>query len=189
MTVATRHGATFHPLRCLVMMFFRSFRTQFAAIAIICALLLGYAYYVQYKLFMDPCPLCILQRVAFLALGLVSLVASIHGPRGIARKVYGVLAMASAAVGAGIALQHVRLQNLPPDQVPACGPGLNYMLDTLPVTAALRKAFTGSGECAKVDWTFLGLSMPAWTLACFVLLGVWAIYAGMRSAPAERYPS
>lgn len=167
----------------------RSPRFHFACIATICAALLAYAYYVQFKLFIDPCPLCILQRVAFLAIGLVTLVAALHGPRGFGRKVYGLLAVASAAVGAGIALQHVRLQNLPPDQVPACGPGLNYMIDTLPLGAALSKAFTGSGECAKVDWTFLGLSMPAWTLICFVLLGGWALYAALRSATALRYPS
>ncbi len=165
---------------------FRSLRFHFGCIALACATLLAYAYYVQFKLFIDPCPLCILQRVAFLAVGLVALVAAIHGPRGVGRKIYGLLAMASAAVGAGVALQHVRLQHLPPDQVPACGPGLNYMIDTLPLGAALKKAFTGSGECAKVDWTFLGQSMPTWTLVCFVLLGFWALYAAFQSVPAHR---
>lgn len=164
----------------------RSTRFHFASIAFTCAALLAYAYYVQFQLFIDPCPLCILQRVAFLAVGLVALVAAVHGPRASARKVYGMLAMVSAAVGAGIALQHVRLQNLPPDQVPACGPGLNYMIDTLPLAAALKKAFTGSGECAQVDWTFLGLSMPTWTLVWFVILGAWALYAGFRRVPPTR---
>lgn len=165
----------------------RSFRAQFAAIALVCAALLAYAYYVQFKLFMDPCPLCILQRVAFYALGAVALLAALHGPRGWGRRVYGLLAVTSAAVGAGIALQHVRLQNLPPDQVPACGPGLNYMIDSLPLFDALRKAFTGSGECAKVDWTFLGLSMPTWTLICFVFLAAWALFAATRRASDVRY--
>ncbi|MEO6066276.1 MAG: disulfide bond formation protein B [Lysobacterales bacterium] len=164
----------------------RSFRAQFALIALICAALLAYAYYVQYQLFIDPCPLCIMQRVAFLALGIVALLAALHAPRGWGRRVYGLLAVTSAAVGAGIALQHVRLQNLPPDQVPACGPGLGYMFDTLPVTSALRKAFTGSGECAKVDWTFLGLSMPTWTLVCFVALAAWALFAATRRATDVR---
>ncbi len=158
-----------------------SFRALFAAIALICAALLAYAYYVQFQLFIDPCPLCILQRVAFFALGLVALIAALHNPRGAGRKAYGLLALAAAAAGASVALQHVRLQNLPPDQVPACGPGLNYMLETLPLTAAVRKAFTGSGECAKVDWAFLGLSMPSWTLICFVLLGAIAVFAMTRS--------
>ena len=167
----------------------RSPRFHFACIAFGCAALLAYAYYVQFRLFIDPCPLCILQRVAFLALGLVALAAALHGPREFGRKVYGLLAVVSAAVGAGIALQHVRLQNLPADQVPACGPGLNYMIDTLPLAAALKKAFTGSGECAQVDWTFLGLSMPTWTLICFIVLGLWAIYAAFRSAPVRRHSS
>ncbi len=166
--------------------FFRSFRAQFALIAFICAALLAFAYYVQFKLFIDPCPLCILQRVAFLALGVIALVAALHDPRGAARKAYGLLAMLAAAVGAGIALQHVRLQNLPPDEVPACGPGLNYMIDTLPLGDALRKAFTGSGECAQIDWAFLGLSMPTWTLIWFVLLGLLALFAGLRRPPGPR---
>lgn len=168
------------------MALFRSFRAQFALIALICAGLLAFAYYVQFKLFIDPCPLCILQRVAFLALGVIALLAALHGPRGTGRKVYGLLAFLAAAVGAGIALQHVRLQNLPTDQVPACGPGLNYMIETLPLGDALRKAFTGSGECAKVDWSFLGLSMPTWTLIWFVALGLWALFAAMQRSPGPR---
>ena len=168
------------------MALFHSFRAQFALIAFICAALLAFAYYVQFKLFIDPCPLCILQRVAFLALGVIALIAALHGPRGAGRKVYGLFALVVAAVGAGIALQHVRLQNLPPDQVPACGPGLNYMIETLPLGDALRKAFTGSGECVKVDWAFLGLSMPTWTLIWFVALGLWALFAAMQRPPGPR---
>ncbi len=165
----------------------RSPRFHFAAIAVACTLLLAYAYYVQFQMFIDPCPLCILQRVAFLALGLVALIAAVHGPAGFGRKVYGLFAFACAAAGAGIAFQHVRLQNLPPDQVPACGPGLEYMIDTLPLTSALRKAFTGSGECATVDWTFLGLSMPTWTLVWFVFLGSWALHAALRRDTEARF--
>ncbi len=147
-------------------------------IALSCAALLAYAYYVQFRMFIDPCPLCILQRVAFLALGVIALIAALHGPRGSGRRVYGLLGFGAAVAGASVAARHVWLQNLPPDQVPACGPGLNYMMDTLPLADALRKAFTGSGECAKVDWTFLGLSMPIWTLLCFIMLGIAALMAG-----------
>ena len=189
MRVRTRHLARSADASQISMTLLRSFRAHFALIAFTCACLLAYAYYVEIKLFIDPCPLCILQRVAFLALGVIALLAALHGPRGAGRKVYGALTLAAAAVGAGIALQHVRLQNLPPDQVPACGAGLKYMIDTLPLADALRKALTGSGECAKVDWTFLGLSMPTWTLICFVFLGVWAIYAAFRPAAAGRYSS
>lgn len=149
--------------------------------AVACAALLGYALYVQHVLFVDPCPMCILQRVAFAAFGLVCLVGAAHGPRNRAgRATYGVLAAICSLTGGWVAAQHVRLQHLPPEQVPACGPGLNYMLDTMPWREALAKVLQGSGECAEVDWTFAGLSMPTWTLACFVLLTAAALYAGFR---------
>ncbi len=157
------------------------FRAHCGLGVLACAGLWAYALYVQHMLFIDPCPLCILQRVAFLAIGVVCLAGALHGPRGRAgRAAYGLAAGLAAAVGALIAGQHVRLQNLPPDQVPACGPGLNYMLDSFPLLDALAMAFRGSGECAEVDWSFAGLSMPGWTLVCFVLLGSASVYAGLK---------
>ena len=94
------------------------------------------------------------------------------------------LAALAALVGAAIAGRHVWLQSLPPDQVPACGPGLEYMLEAFPLSKALSMVFTGSGECANVDWSFLGLSMPAWTLLWFLALAVLALWAGFRRRPA-----
>jgi disulfide bond formation protein DsbB len=149
--------------------------------ALACGALLGYALYVQHVLFIDPCPMCILQRVAFAAFGLVCLIGAVHAPRTPrARASYGVLASVVALSGAAVAVQHVRLQNLPADQVPACGPGLNYLLDALPLQEALSRVLRGSGECAEVDWAFAGLSMPSWTLICFVLLTMAGLYAGLR---------
>jgi protein dithiol:quinone oxidoreductase len=158
-----------------------SFRASFAALAFVCVALLSFAYYAQFVLKMEPCPLCILQRVAFIAFILVALLAAIHAPRGaVGRAIYGVLGAFMVMVGAGIAGRHVWLQHLPPDQVPACGPGLDYMLDAFPLSKTLRMAFTGSGECAKVDWTFLGLSMPEWTLIWFLALAIAALWLGFR---------
>ena len=157
------------------------FRTQFLLGFVACASLLAYAFYAQLQEGLEPCPLCIFQRVAFAALGLVFLIGGLHAPNGQrGRRVYGVLAMLAAGVGIAVAGRHVWLQNLPPDQVPTCGPGLDYMLDALPITGVIRKVLTGSGECANVDWTFLGLSMPAWTLACFVVLAGWAVFVAFR---------
>ncbi len=157
------------------------FRAQFAFGALACASLLGYALYQQHYAFLDPCPLCVLQRIAFMVLGAVFLVGVVHGPRSpVLRKVYGLVAMMVAMVGAGIAGWHVRLQHLPVDEVPACGPGLEYMLDAFPLREVLVKVFAGSGECASVDWTFAGLSMPAWSLVWFVFLGAGAVLAGWR---------
>jgi disulfide bond formation protein DsbB len=157
-----------------------SFRAQFALGLLCCIALLGYALFVQYRMFLDPCPLCILQRVAFMALGLVLLAGLVHNPGRVGRRVYGLLAAVPALVGAAIAGRHVWLQSLPPDQVPACGPGLEYMLDAFPLSKALAMVFTGSGECANVDWQFLGLSMPAWTLVWFLALGALVVWAGFR---------
>lgn len=158
-----------------------SFRTQFLLGFVACAGLLAYAFYVQLQDGLEPCPLCIFQRVGFAALGLVLLVGGLHAPKGAgARRGYGVLALVAAAFGAAIAGRHVWLQSLPPEDVPTCGPGLDYMLDAMPISGVIRKVLTGSGECAAVDWTFLGLSMPAWTLACFVLLGAWSAFAAFR---------
>ena len=155
-----------------------TFRQQCLAGFLACAGLIAFALYSQYQLGLLPCPLCIFQRVAFAALGGVFLLAGLHGPEGAgARRAWGTLALLAAAVGAFIAGRHVWLQHLPADEVPACGPGLDWMMQTMPATGVLREVLTGSGECANVDWTFLGLSMPAWSLAWFVLLGAWAAFA------------
>jgi protein dithiol:quinone oxidoreductase len=158
-----------------------SFRASFAALAVVCLGLLAFAYYAQFELKLEPCPLCILQRVAFIAFFVVALLAAVHGPRGVGRKIYGLLAAFAAMVGVGIAGRHVWLQHLPPDQVPECGPGLEYMLDAFPLSKTLKMAFTGSGECAKVDWSFLGLSMPEWALIWFVALAIVATWLAFRA--------
>lgn len=158
-----------------------SFRLQCLAGFLACAALIGFALYSQEAWGLVPCPLCIFQRIAFAALGLVLLVGAIHGPSSrVGRGVYGVLALIAGGVGASIAGRHVWLTTLPPSEVPACGPPLQFMMETNPLTDVVRKVLTGSGECAKVDWTFLGLSMPAWALTWFVALTLFALYAAFR---------
>lgn len=157
-----------------------SFRTAFAVAAGVCLTLLGYAYYAQYRLHLEPCPLCMFQRIVFWALAIVCVVAAVHAPKGWGRRVYGVLGVLVAGIGIGIAGRHVWLQHLPADQVPACGAGLEFLLQTNPLTEVLRKVLTGSGECAEIDWTFAGMSMPEWTLAWFVLFALGSAYYGFR---------
>ena len=159
-----------------------TFRVQMLFGALVCGSLLGYAVYVEKHMLMMPCPLCILQRVVFIVLGLVGLLAAVHGPkRPFGRAAYGIVAFLVAAAGAGVAGRHLWIQSLPADQVPTCNSmGIDYMLDAMPFLDVLRTILTGSGECAKVDWQWLGLSMPGWTLVCFVLLGVGALVAGFR---------
>lgn len=160
-----------------------SFRAQFLLGFVVCAGLIAFAYHTQYRDVnpLDPCPLCIFQRIAFAALALVFLLGGLHAPeRAGGRRAYGVLGLVAAAVGIGIAGRHVWLTHLPADQVPSCGPPLNFMMEANPITDVIRKVLTGSGECAKVDWTLLGLSMPAWSLLWFLLLAVWIMLVAFR---------
>jgi disulfide bond formation protein DsbB len=133
---------------------------------------MAYALYTEYgPLHLDPCPLCIFQRIAMISLGIVFVVAALHAPAGAAARVYAVLGGLVAAAGLSISSWHVHVQNLPADQVPACGPGLDYMWQAFPFLDVLKMVFTGSGECHAVNWSFLGLSMPFWVGIWFVLLG------------------
>ena len=141
-----------------------------------CAGLIGFALYLQHKLGEDPCALCIFQRVAVGALGVVFLLAALHNPREVGNRIYASLALITAAVGGAIAGRHVWLQHLPKDQVPECGPGLNYLLETQPWMQVLSNVLKGSGECAEVGWTFLNLSIPEWTLICFVLFAIVTVF-------------
>ena len=147
---------------------------------LVCLALLAYAYYAQFQLGLQPCPLCIFQRVGVIAVGVFFLLAALHGPGATGRKIYGALAALSAVAGGAVAAWHVYLQNLPADRVPACGPGLDYMMDVFSFGETLRMVFTGSGECAVSDWSFLGLSMPAWVLVAFVVLAVFAGWNNWR---------
>ena len=137
----------------------------------ICVGGLGAAYYTQYILEMEPCPLCIFQRLALLVVGLAFLAATLHNPSGWGAKAYGLIIGFTATIGIVIATRHLWLQQLPPDQAPRCGPGLDYLLLTFPLSEVIREVFTGSGECATVD-RVLGLSIPAWTLLLFLGLGL-----------------
>lgn len=147
---------------------------------LVCALGLAYAYYAQLGQGVEPCPLCIFQRLALAAVGLAFLAAAVHNPRDWGAKVYGVLIDLTATVGLLIAGRHVWLQHLPPEQAPRCGPNLEYMLQTFPLGETLREVLTGSGECAKVDWTLLGLSIPMWNVLLFLVLGAVGLLANWR---------
>ncbi|MBM4196129.1 MAG: disulfide bond formation protein B [Gammaproteobacteria bacterium] len=145
-----------------------------------CAGLMGYALYAQHILGFEPCPLCIFQRVAVVALGAVFLLAALHNPGAFGSRIYACLVALAAAAGAGVAGRHLWLQSLPPERVPACGPGLDYMLETFPFAEVVDTVLAGSGECAKVDWSLLGLAMPAWVLIAVATLGIAGIWVNLR---------
>jgi disulfide bond formation protein DsbB len=145
-----------------------------------CVGMMAYALYAEHVLYLMPCPLCVFERIATISLGIIFLVAAIHNPGGKGRYAYGTLLTLAAAGGIGVAGWHVWIQNLPPDQVPSCGPGLDYIMDSFPLADALKMIFTGSGECASIDWIFLGLSMPAWVLIALVVVGSAGIWNNLR---------
>ncbi|MCG8437692.1 MAG: disulfide bond formation protein B [Pseudomonadales bacterium] len=141
------------------------------------------ALYLQHVDGLEPCPLCIFQRVGVMAAALVLLVASLHGPKRIGVRLYGLLTALAAIGGGAVAIRHIWLQNLPPDQVPACGPGLEYMMDVFPMQNVIQQVLAGSGECADMDWSFLGLSLPSWSLVVFAGLLVLALIQMFRPLP------
>lgn len=141
---------------------------------------MAFALWLQYDQHLEPCPLCIFQRVAMMATGAVALLAFLQGPGRAGRRVYAGVTALAALAGVGVAGRHVWLQHLPPDQVPSCGPGLDYWLDTFPLFEVIGKVLRGSGECAEIDWVFLGVTLPGWTLVVFVVLLVVAVWQLLR---------
>jgi disulfide bond formation protein DsbB len=150
---------------------------SFAA-GLFCFGLVAYAIWLQNSRGLEPCPLCIFQRVGVASLGATLILAALPTARmrG-ALYVVAVLVGIAAAATAGVAIRHLYIQHLPPGTVPACGATLDYLMDVFTPAEVLRKVLTGSGECAKVDWTFLGLAMPAWVLIWACVLGVLGIAA------------
>ena len=151
--------------------------------ALACAALLGYAYYAQFVLHLEPCPLCIFQRVGIFATGVLFAIAAAHDPVGWGRRVYAALLMLTTLATIGIAARQLWIQAQPPGTVAACGASLDFMLKVFPLTDVLVKVLTGSGECAKVDWRLLGLAMPAWVLISALVLGAWGAWANLRHQP------
>lgn len=149
-------------------------------LALVALLAMLVALYLQHYQGLEPCPLCVFQRVAVIGVGVVAVIAAVHGPQAWGQRVYaGVMAL-SALAGVVVAGRHVWLQHLPADQVPSCGPGLDFWIAALPWQQVVQQVFQGSGECAKVDWTLLGLSLPMWTLMLFVGLLLAALVQLVR---------
>jgi disulfide bond formation protein DsbB len=157
-------------------------RLSFAAIFLACAALIGFALYLQEQEGLEPCPMCILQRYAFVTLGIVALVAAIHGPRGVALKIYGALAVLVAIAGGGVAIRHSYIQHFPP-KVESCGTDLEFLVGNFPLSQALPKIFAGSGSCSAVDWKMMGLSIPEWALVWFLIFAVASAWIAFFRKP------
>ncbi|WP_151979825.1 disulfide bond formation protein B [Acinetobacter guerrae] len=148
---------------------------------------MSFALYLEHVKGLDPCPLCIFQRVGLMVMGIFALIAFLHNPvSNLMKRFYSLLATLGILWSVGVATRHVWLQTLPPDKVPSCGPGLNYLLDALPLKTVLNEVLSGSGECAAIDWTFLGFSLPVWSLAFFSVLLLICLWQLLRTYPTSR---
>lgn len=140
-----------------------------------CAGAMAFALYLEHFRHLEPCAMCIFQRVAMIATAFVFLAGAIHGPQAGGRRAYAIGAGITALVGVGMAARHVWLQSLPPDQVPDCGPTLDYMMELLPFDQVVQLVLKGDGECAKINASWLGVSLPAWTLLTFIGIALFAL--------------
>jgi len=143
-------------------------RKFFIIVFTICIGLLIFGLYLEHVHDLEACPLCIFQRIAYTAIIFIALIGAIHNPRNLLQNIYKLLMVISSITGATIAGRQIWLQHLPPELVPECGPGLDYMFNVFPFGEALKMIFTGSGECAEVKWRFIGLSIAEWSLIMFI---------------------
>lgn len=137
--------------------------------------------YLQNVLGLPPCPLCILQRVGFMAIALVLLVAAVHGPGRVGLQRYGLLLIFAALLGGGVAVRHLWLQFFPAPGVASCGPGLNFMLNHFSLGDTFAMVFQGTGDCGVQHWSFLGLNIPAWSLLWFALFMAYGVLLWSRN--------
>ncbi len=153
-------------------------------VSLVIASLLFALYYLEGVLFLEPCPLCMVDRAILVTIAIISFIAFIHNNNGVMRWIYTSVAGLFGAIGIAVAARHIWLQGLPPDQVPECGPDLSYMLEVFPLGDVIKRIFAGSGQCAEVSWTFLGMTIPQQTLLLFMVLLILIIMAHIQ--PSKR---
>lgn len=158
-------------------------RLFFVLLGSLCFILLSYGYYLQFVEYLEPCPMCIFQRLCYVAAGSVAIAGAIHAPQRLGTAFYIVAIALSSVVGAAIAGRQTWLQHLPSELIPECGPDLEFMLEMYPLLETIERALSGTGDCAEVSWTFLNLSIAEWSLACFTVMftvSVWQLVLNQR---------
>ncbi|MDR1853917.1 MAG: disulfide bond formation protein B [Azoarcus sp.] len=155
------------------------FRLYFCALVALAVFELCFgALYLQGVVHVYPCPLCIMQRYALTGIGLVALVAAVHGRAG---RIYGALVVVVALLGVGVAVRQTWLQ-LYPSEALACGPGLSRFVNDLPFAQWWPEFYESLGDCGAVEWTLLGLSIANWGLITFVGVTVVTLWLILRRA-------
>lgn len=163
---------------------FLTIRLIYLYIFLGCVSLLGIALYMENVMGLEPCPLCMTQRLFFAMAGLMALIAFIHNPKALGRSVYGFVCAAFSFGGGGFAIRQIYLQHLPEDQVPACGPSLGYMIEVFPMSEVITAMLSGDGNCAEVAWQdpVIGMSIPEWSLVGFISLGCICVFQALRNS-------
>ena len=160
-------------------------RFLFGVSVVVITGLMSFAFYLEYILELEPCPLCMAQRIVFVCLAVVFLVAFTHGPVRLGTVLYGILGLLVSGSGLALAGRQLWLQNLPDEKVPACGPSLEYMLEAFPLQEVVTIMLSGTGDCAEVQWVFLGLSIPGWTALAFSGFFLLWLFVIVRSILAK----
>ncbi len=164
-------------------------RTWFFIGFLFCIVMELAAIYFQFVLLLEPCPLCITQRLILIGLALIFLSATVHNPRLTGIRIYAGLATIASLAGTAVAAYHFAIQILPHDELSSCGPGASYILEHYPLADIVRQFLTGTGDCTHVVWSFLGLSMPFWVGLCFLSLFslcVWRLVLAFNGKFTQR---
>ena len=158
----------------------KGFRNEFLYIFLICCFVLSTALYMEFGMGLEPCLLCMSQRIVYLLVAFISLLGMLHNPKLGGHRKYGLAIVISCLGGVALAVRQLYLQSLPEDLVPACGPGFSYVVDTLPLMDVIVSMLKGSGSCAEIQFSFLGLSIPGWSLVCYIILIIYSTYLWRR---------
>lgn len=151
-------------------------KTGFILGFIACFAIVGLALVIQTRYGLEPCPLCISQRIVLMSLGLLFLIGAYIPPQSVFKKLWLLVQVLTTAGGASIAIRHWYLQANRENIVADCGVGFNYMFENFPLQKAFKLLFRGTGDCAAIDWTFLGLSLPQLALITFVCMAIYAVF-------------
>lgn len=155
-------------------------RRVLALISVACVAMLAFGLYLQHVVGLEPCPMCIVQRYALVLVAVVAGVTAIAKSRGLLIAGSGVMVLLSG-FGAFVAARQSFLQWYPPE-IASCGRDFYGMIETFPLKRAIPMIFKGSGDCTKIDWTFLGLSIANWSFLCFVAIAVVGLVLIARQA-------
>lgn len=144
------------------------------------------ALYLQFFEGLEPCSLCVFQRLAYIGYGLIALIAIIQNPKGWGARFYALFQIPVVLIGFAVAVRQIWIQSLPLDQIPACGPGINYLLQEFPLQKVVQVVWAGSSDCAIVTWRFWTLSMATWSAILFGALFLLSVFILLKSYKTEK---